>query len=57
MVEHPLLVQSISDRSLMVDTLGYFLFQTVLDNWCDEGCGVYYPVSRMVHIKQSVAAA
>ena len=29
----------------------HFLFQPVLDDWCNKGCGMCYPVCRMVHIK------
>ena len=28
----------------MVDLLSQFLFQPVLHNWCNKGCGMYYPV-------------
>ena len=31
---------------------GYFLFQPVLHDWCNKGCGMYYPVCGMVHIKE-----
>ena len=24
--------------------LSYFLFQPVLHDWCNKGCGMYYPV-------------
>ena len=40
------------DRSFMVDPLSYFLFQQVLHNWCNKGCGMCYPVCAMVHIKE-----
>ena len=33
-----------SDRSFMVDPLNYFSFQPVLDDWCNKGCGMFYPV-------------
>ena len=29
-----------SDRSFMVDPLGYFSFQPVLHDWCNKGCGM-----------------
>ena len=29
-----------------------FTFQPVLHDWCNKGCGMYYPVSGMVHIKE-----
>ena len=35
-----------------VDPLSYFLFQPVLHDWCNKGCGTYYPVYGMVHIKE-----
>ena len=35
-----------------VDPLSYFLFQPVLHNWCNKGCGMCYPVYGMVHIKE-----
>ena len=42
----------LSDRSFMVDPLGYFSFQPVLHNWCNKGCGMCYPVCGMMHIKE-----
>ena len=36
----------------MVDPLSYFSFQPVLYNWCNKGCGMFYPVCGMVHIKE-----
>ena len=44
----------IYDQSLMVDPLSYFLFQTVLHDWCNKGCGMCYPVCGMGHIKDSL---
>ena len=41
-----------SDRSLMVDLLGYFSFQPVPHNWCNKGHGMCYPICGMVHIKE-----
>ena len=35
-----------------VDPLSYFLFQPVLHDWCNKGCGMCYPVCGMVHIKE-----
>ena len=35
-----------------VDTLSYFLFQTVLHDWCNKGRGMCYSVCGMVHIKE-----
>ena len=40
------------DRSFMVDPLNYFSFQPVLHDWCNKGCGMCYPVYRMMHIKE-----
>ena len=40
-----------SDQS-MVDPLRYFLFQPVLHDWFNKGCGMYYPVCGMMHIKE-----
>ena len=36
----------------MVEPLSYFLFQSVLHDWCNKGCGMYYSVCGMVHIKE-----
>ena len=41
-----------SDRSFRVDALSYFLFQLVLYDWCNKGRGMFYPVCRMMHIKE-----
>ena len=30
------------------------LFQPVLHNWHNNGCGMYYPVCGMMHIKESL---
>ena len=38
----------------MVDILSYLLFQPVLHDWCNIGCGMYYPVSGKVHVKDSL---
>ena len=35
-----------------MDPLSYFLFQPVLYDWCNKGCGIYYPVCGMMHIKE-----
>ena len=40
------------DPSLGVDPLSYFLFQSVLHDWCNKGHVMYYPVYGMVHIKE-----
>ena len=29
-----------------------FSFQPVLHDWCNKGCGMYYPVCGMMHIKE-----
>ena len=31
-----------------------FLVPVVLHDWCNKGCGMYYPVYGMVHIKESL---
>ena len=36
----------------MVDQLSYFSFQSVLHDWCTKGCGMFYPVCGMMHIKE-----
>ena len=36
-----------SDRSFVVDS-----FQPVLNDWCNKGRGMCYPVCAMVHIKE-----
>ena len=36
----------------MVDLLSYFLFQSVLHNWYNKGCGMYYHVCGIGHIKE-----
>ena len=41
-----------SDLSFMVDPLSYFLFQPVLHDWYNKGCGMCYPVCGIVHIKE-----
>ena len=35
-----------------VDPLSYFSFQPVLNDWCNKGRGMCYPVCGMVHIKE-----
>ena len=40
-----------SDRSFMVHPLSYFLFQPVICNWYNKGCGMCYPVCWVVHVK------
>ena len=35
-----------------VDPLSYFLFQPVLHDLCNKGCGMCNPVCEMVHIKE-----
>ena len=41
-----------SDRSFMVVSLNYFSFQPVIHNWCNNGCGMCYPVCGMMLIKE-----
>ena len=43
-----------SDRSFMVDPLSSFSFHPVLHYWCNKGCGMYYPICGIVHIKEPV---
>ena len=33
-------------------TFLHLLFQQVLHDWCNKGCGMCYPVCGMVHIKE-----
>ena len=35
-----------------VDPLSYFSFQPVINDWCNKGSGMCYPVCVMVHIKE-----
>ena len=39
------------NQTLMVTTLGYFMFQPLLHMWYNKYCVMYYPVCGMVHIK------
>ena len=36
---------------LLALSFNYFLFQPVLHDWCNKGCGMCYPVCGMMHIK------
>ena len=36
----------------MVDALSHLSFQPVLNDWCNKGRGMCYPVCGMVHIKE-----
>ena len=38
-------------RIVLGDPLSYFSFQPVLNDWCNKGRGMCYPVCGMVHIK------
>ena len=52
-VEHSLMVRWVVGSILHgVDPLSYFSFQPVLQDWCNKGCGMCYPVCGMVHIKE-----
>ena len=52
-VERSLMVRWVVGSILHgVDPLSYFSFQPVLHHWCNKGCGMYYPVYGMVHIKE-----
>ena len=35
-----------------MDPLSYFSFQPVLQDWCNKGHGMCYPVCGMMHIKE-----
>ena len=35
-----------------ISLLPLISFQPVLDDWCNKGCGMYYPVCGMMHIKE-----
>ena len=35
-----------------LDPLSYFSFQPVLQDWCNKGRDMCYPVCGMVHIKE-----
>ena len=35
-----------------INLLSYYSFQPVLNDWCNKGCGMCYPVCGMVHIKE-----
>ena len=35
-----------------VSTSDFNSFQPVLQDWCNKGCGMYYPVCGMMHIKE-----
>ena len=37
-----------------VDPLSYFSLQPVLQDWCNKGHGMHYPVCGMMHIKDSL---
>ena len=43
---------SSSSSSRGVDPLSYYLFQPVLNDWCNKGRGMCYPVCGMVYIKE-----
>ena len=45
-------VDGLLDQFFMVDPLSYFSFQPVLHDWCNNGCGMWYPVCGMVYIKE-----
>ena len=40
------------DRSFMVDSSRYFLFQPVIHDWCNKICGMCYPVCGIMYIKE-----
>ena len=43
-MEHMTWCDGSSNRSFMVDPLGYFSFQPVPHDWCNKGCGMCYTV-------------
>ena len=52
-VERSLMVRWVVGSILHgVDPLSYFSFQPVFHDWCNKGCGMYYPVCGMVHVKE-----
>ena len=52
-VERSLMVRWVVELILHgVDPLSYFSFQPVLNDWCNKGRGMCYPVCGMVHIKE-----
>ena len=51
-VERSLMVRWVVGSILHVDPLSYFSFQPVLHDWCNNGRGMCYPLSGMVHIKE-----
>ena len=52
-VERSLMVRWVVGSILHgVDPLSYFLFQPVLHDWCNKGCGMCYPVCGMMHINE-----
>ena len=54
MVERLLMVQWVVGLILHGGPLTYFFFQPVLHDWCNKGCGMYYPVGGMVHIQDAL---
>ena len=38
----------------MMNPLSYFSFQPVIHKWFNKGSGMYYPVGRMMIIKDSL---
>ena len=36
----------------VANPLSYFSFQPVPHDWCNKGCGMFYPVFGMMHIKE-----
>ena len=52
-ISHSLMVRWVVGLILHgVDPLSYFSFQPVLHDWCNKGCGMYYPVCGIMHIKE-----
>ena len=49
-IKEPLLL--IENMIFMVHPLGYFSFQPVLNDWCNKGSGMCYPVCEILHTKE-----
>ena len=46
------MVQWVVGSIFLGDPLSNFLFQPELHDWCNKGCGMYYPLCGVVHIKE-----
>ena len=54
----PIIINTVNLIHIYDETrqVSYFLFQPVLHDWCNKGCGMCYPVCGMMHIKEPLAA-